>query len=176
MKLSKNKENIIISNLKQTEIFALLKFQIPGIIKFSDAAGYPKEELDLTLTERVFENNVQMITVNEEVISYQSLIKQIQTSMSAGLTYSLWILKPIFAKNEPLLALATSIREEIIESCVYINYDREVFGIINKPLKNGDSDKMYYFEINNSILAFVKDGPVIIQDNPSINSIEDVIC
>ena len=69
-----------------------------------------------------------------------------------------------------------TINPDILESCIYIDYNDNVFEIINKKLSNGDSDKMYYFELNDTILGFSEQGPHLITDNESINSIVDVIC
>lgn len=175
MKLSKTKKGILISALKQKELFALLKCQIAFDFIFTNSDGVELEELRLVITDRTIESNLQVITSNGAIISYKGLLDEISENAAIGLHLSILMKTDTFRKNEPLIALSANIKDAVVESCVSIAYDKEIYTITNKPFRNGDSDKLIYFEANDSILAFVEDGPVILT-NPKINSINDVIC
>lgn len=178
MKIVKSKKDnvLLISALKKTELFALLKCQIPCTLRFTDTNGVFVDAESIELGLRGFNGSKQVISVNETEIHYSQLITMISERLTSGLVLIVSMEIDVFKNKEPLIVLLSNLKDNVVESCLFINYDKEVFEIQNRPFKNGDSDKLFFFEANNSLLAFTENGPVLITDNNNINSIEDVIC
>lgn len=176
MKITKKGGDILISELKTNEIFTFLKCQIPAKIVFSDNGNIVEE---ISLINRDFINNKYSIEIDindkSQILSYNELLKIISNIMSNGYSLNILVNINIFKEKEPLIMIIENIREDVSNSCVYIDYSNNTFEIKNKPFKNGDSDKMYYFELNDTLLAFSEDGPILMTDNPKINSIDDII-
>lgn len=176
MDYSKNDGNRILSNLRQREIYGLLKCQIPMTLKFTRKNKFEV----INLGQRTLVDNIQMIEVSddshhaEEMIQYADLISRIQKKMKFG-ELTIEIALSISTQKESLIVIAGNIKTKLIDSCVYIDYDDGLFSLINKPLKNGISDKLYFFEKNSSILFFGENGPKILYDSP-YNNVEDLLC
>jgi hypothetical protein len=176
MKITKKSGKITITNLKQKEVIGMLKCQMPFDIIFTDLEGAIVPELIIQLGERLVADNKQKVWVGSDSIGYDEIIKQISINLSDGLLLGFMFDLNTFTENKPLIAIAGSLKDTVVESSIFISYAKGVFLVCNRPFKNGDSDKLYFYEDNNSILAFVEDGPVLISGNPNINSVEDVLC
>lgn len=178
MKITKKGGNILISELKTKEIFTFLKCQIPAKIVFSDNNGNIIDQ-EISLINRDFINNSYVIEIDingkSQILSYGELLKIISNIMVNEYSPDIMITVNDFKEKEPLIMMIENIRDEITSSCIYIDYNNNTFEIKNKPFKNGDSDKMFYFELNDTLLAFSEDGPILMTDNPKINSIDDII-
>ena len=175
MKINKKSGDILLTQLNQKEVFALLKCQISMHIVFMDSNYNYSTDKTLSVGERLFDAGIQKVLVNDEGISYKVLIKQISDNMHA-LTLGILFRYADFKANEPLIAIAGSLKDDIVDSCVYIEYDKEVFKVVNRTFPNGDSDSLYFYETNNSLLAFIEKGPVLISDSPHISSVSDILC
>lgn len=179
MKYNKIKNNILLTEINQRELFALLKSQIECDLIFTNS-----EELivyQLNLKQRKVVNKTQTVDVEFQDgkimnIAYPTLFQYIKEGYEIG-NLSIEIKQKVFQEKESLIAILDSIKSEFVESCVFIDYLKKynMFSVIFKDLSNGFSDKLYYFEDNNSMLIFGKNGPTIIIED-SINSVEDVIC
>jgi hypothetical protein len=175
MKISKKSGDILVTQLQQKEVFALLKCQIPMSLVFLDSNYTFADDKTLSLGERVFDDGTQKIMVNDEAMTYKALIEKIGNNMHA-LSLGIFFLLNDFRMNEPLIAIASTLKKDIVDSAVYIAYDKECFMVVNRPFANGDHDLLYYWETNNSVLAFIENGPVLITDNPHISSVSDILC
>lgn len=178
MKISKKGAYILISELKVNELFAFLKCQVQAKLVFINEAGQRADE-DIVLISRDFLNNKHTIEVDidgrSQIFGYDELLNKISEIISTGFPLNIMILVEDFKKKEPLIMLIDNIKTDIIGSCIYLDYDNNTFEIKNKNFKNGDSDVLYYFELNDTILAFSETGPVLITDNDKINSITDLV-
>jgi hypothetical protein len=175
MKISKKSGDIVLTKLNQNEVYGLLKCQVPMHLVFMDENNNFFEEKTMTLSERLFDGE-QRITVNGEHWEYKALITEIGQIMHSGLYLGVLMTMQDFKDNEPLIALVGSLKAEVVNSCVYIQYGKDVYCVVNRPFANGDHDKLLYYAGNDSILAFVEKGPVLIADNPHVTSVEDVLC
>ena len=177
MDYSKNDGKRILSNLRQREIYGLLKCQIPMTLKFTKKTT--KFEI-INLGLRTVVDNIQMIEVSDEshhaekTIQYADLISMIQKKTQIGVL-TVEIELETSRLKEALIVIAGNIKSGIIDSCVFLDYNDGVFSLINKPLAGGISDKLYFFEQNSSILFFGENGPKILYDSPYHN-VEDLLC
>jgi hypothetical protein len=175
-KFIKKTKNIEIVDLSKEELFAFLKLNVPGIITFSK----DNKVIDyITVTERLNSGQTNFISIKtiteKKVIDYGTLINMITEKSQLGIL-SVLIENKTFKEKEPLLLMIDKLNEKLINSVVYIDYDKQsqVYSIINKDLKSGVSDKLYYYETNDSILVFGEEGPKLIYG--ATTSIEDIIC
>lgn len=180
MKYSQKDKYVLIDEINHQGIFAFLKMQLICKIRFIDSSGKANEEQSIDLINRTVTGDTKMIEViyqkTKRTIDYDSLLKMISETMSEGYIIQLAILKDIFTTNEPLIVLAEDIKQSIINSCICLAYKDGRFAIINNRFADGTADELYFYEDNNSILAFSKKGPKLIIDNHNLSSIEDVIC
>ncbi len=169
-----NVMNII--DLQDAEVIALLKINVNCTLEFGNTENY------IQLYDRLEKNGINFIEIvgsdnpkERKIIGYDVLIGMITKNLSEGVL-KVVIDKWNFQAKEPLLLMLNDLKSDIIYSCMMLDYDLQnhVFSIINKKLPDGCSDKLYYFEDNQSILAFTKDGPMIIYGK--ISSVEDLIC
>ena len=176
MNFEKIKDNKLeITNLTQNEILALIKSQIDCSFNFITSEGEILKTIELE--ERLLKGNTQMITISVddkkfELTSYSNLINEIKD----GYTYGILVVHinvDIFKSKEPLIMILDQIKSKIIESCVYIDYNKNKFDIIFKP-QNGLANKIHFFEDNNSVLIFNSEGPNLVKTN-KIKSIEDIL-
>jgi len=173
-KFVKNGAFVNIVELKDNEILALLKINIPCRFNFGDTGK------SIDLFNRLENNGINFISVifndgENEVIGYDILIAMITSNLADG-PLTVVMKKQDFQLKEPLLLMLGDLKKELIGSCMMIDYNLQnhVYSIINKKTSEGLSDKLYYFEDNNSILAFTKDGPVLLYGQTQ--SIEELIC
>lgn len=178
MKIDKKGGHILLSGIKSEELFAFLKFQVPATIVFIDKNGN-RADNDILLFTRDCISGTKLIEIEidgiSDMIEYSELLNKISEVHSTGYIPCIMITIDVFKEKEPLIMLMETINHDYATNCVYIDYYNNVFEVVNKPFSNGDPDKLYYFELNDTILGFSKDGPILITDNPGINSIDDVI-
>ena len=180
MKTEKKDSHFVLSELKTFEILAFLKMQVPAKIVFEDKNNI-RVNSEFILVERSLVNNKQIIEVDIDTISNQLEYSELLSLLSENMVgVKLLVLIPIsiYSEKEELINLISKLKEDIVNSCVYLDYDKKnkIFEVKNKPFINGDSDKLFYFELNDTILGFSEDGPILITDSVNVNSIEDVIC
>jgi hypothetical protein len=174
-KFVKNGGSINIIDLEENEILAMLKINIECTLEFG------KSEIFIKLFERLEQNQINYIEISTnidkipQIIGYDILLGMINQNLAEGVLFITIDLKK-FQLKEPLILLIGELKRELINACMLLDYNLQnhVFSIINKKLKGGLSDKMYYFEDNNSILAFTKDGPLLLYGQTQ--SIEELIC
>jgi hypothetical protein len=175
MKIAKKSGNVVLTHLTQNEVYGLLKCQIPIHLIFMDLNGTFVQEKTMSLSDRLFDG-VQKILVNEEEWEYKALIAEIGQVMHSGLSLGVMLTIQDFKDHEPLISIVGSLKQDVVNSAVRIEYGKEVFCVTNRPFANGDSDKLFYYAGNDSILAFVEEGPVLITDNVHVTSVQDVLC
>ena len=174
MEITKRGGHILLSELLSNELFAFLKSQIQAKIIFIDSFGQRADE-DIVLINRNFEGIEVDINEKSQIFSHNELISKISEILQNNYRLEIMLTVDDFKSKEPLIHILSNIRKEIVNSCLYLDYVDNTFIIKNKDFKNGDSDVLYYFELNDTILAFSENGPTLITDNPGINSIEDLI-
>ena len=176
MKFDKKGSSILLSGMKSEELFAFLKFQIPAKLVFLDSEENINQEISLFsrdyFTEKVIEIEIEG---QSDIINYKELLEKISEFMFDGSVGCTMIDVAIFKQKEPLIHLMQTINQGFITNCVSIDYFDNIFEIVNVPFPNNDPDKLYYFELNDTILGFSKDGPILITDNTSITSIQDIV-
>ena len=176
-KFNKKPKNIEISQLSDNELIAILKINIECAITFEKSG----QTLEYILLQRRFEKSgINLIEIStlldkNKIVGYDELLDMISKNMELGVV-TVQIENQLFQEKEPLLLMLNDLKPEIINSCVFIDYDnkKHIYSIINKKSKAGFSDKIYYFEDNDSILAFTDDGPALIYGKTQ--SVEDLIC
>ena len=175
-KFIKNSKTIEIVDLSEKELVSILKININCALTFTKQG---KMISYIILGERSEDNGINMINIStllekNSVINYDELFKLISSDLKLG-TLSVKIENEAFREKEPLILLVDDLKDSLTHSCVYIDYDmkKHMFTVMNKNNK-GLSDKLYYFEDNNSILAFGQEGPMFIFGKTQ--SVEDLIC
>ncbi len=171
----KNGQYVEIHKLKSHEIIALMKINVRCQIKFVGT------EIFIALGERIAKNNINYISISTDVdktpmiVDYNQLIEMINGFTAKGVLIAS-IERAEFKLKEPLLLMLETLKQSIIDSCMMIDYNfkEHFYSIIYRKLPNGCSDKLYYFEDNNSILAFSDVGPSLIIGESS--SVEELIC
>ena len=175
MILTKKGTAYIFTDFNTKELLTILKMQVNFALVFTkpdDSKRY------VYLSERTIENGVQCITAsvdkkNTYTMQYNELLSTISELMKAA-QFSIEISSSEYQKSAPMLTLIPDVNMDLVDNCVALTYDDGVYGLLNPPV-NRKSNKIYYFELNNSILAFSKDGPsLFISDK--ISNIEDLWC
>ena len=170
---TKKGSNIIVSELSKNEIMALLKANIACKMIFS----LNNTVMDtIELSERFYKGNLNFVIGSEngksQVFKYDKLIEIIAEKLSVCLL-TVEVEATEFDKKEPLFFMLDKIKPVIIETCVYFDYQDSVYSIINRPINNV-SNKLYYFELNNSVLLFSESGPKLIYGK--FADVEEVFC
>ncbi len=176
-KFNKKQKNIEISELNDRELISILKINIPCSLTF-EKSGNTISYIDLE--KRLEKNGVTSIQVStlmekNEIINYEELFEMISENVKLGIL-TVQIDNDVFQEKEPLLLMLSDLKPEIVNSCVFIDYDlkKHLYSVINKKSKEGLNDKLYYFEDNDSILAITDNGPVLLYGKTQ--SVEDLIC
>jgi hypothetical protein len=176
-KFNKKPNNIEISELKDNELIAILKINIPCTLVFEKSGTIISYIILNRRLERSGKNLIEISTLleNNSIIGYDELFELISDNMKTGIL-SVQVDNSVFQEKESLLLMLSDLKTEIIQSCIYIDYDpkKHIYIIINKKSKEGLSDKLYYFEDNDSILALTDNGPILIYGK--CQSVEDLIC
>lgn len=170
-----NKNGIIeISKLTENELLAFIKSQIKLTLHFSEDSYINLFERTINMGEKCININSDSI-VNVFEIGYDELLELINEKIVKN-PVVIHIEKEIFKDKEPLIVILDNIKETIVDSCVFIDYNfkNQIFSVEYKPFTTG-SNKLYFFEFDNSILIFSNNGPKIIESS-KINSIEDIFC
>lgn len=176
MNFSRTKTYVEVSNLTTKELFGFFKCKIEAKITFvSDG-----EEVDhIVLGERSHSGNTNMISIkelgrSENTVNYTNLIALIKEKSKLGVMVIRVDIQE-FKNKESLIVLISDLRRAFIDNCIEISYSNKVYTVINPPAPTGESDKLHYFELNNSLLLFGKTvGPKLIYNK--FNSVEEVLC
>ena len=176
-KFNKKPKNIEISGLNDNELIAILKINIPCTLTF-ESSGQIISSIELKRRlSKIDKNYIEISTLLEgtNVVGYDELFKLITEDLKLGIL-SVQIENNIFKEKESLLLMLSDLKPEIINSCVFLDYDSKshIYSIINPKSKKGLSAKIYYFDDNDSILAFDDEGPTLIYGKTQ--SVEDLIC
>jgi len=176
-KFNKKQNNIEISGLNDNELIAILKINIPCTLTF-EKSGQIISSIDLKRRlSKSDKNYIEISTLLEgnNIVGYDELFGLITEDLKLGIL-TVQIENNIFQEKESLLLMLSDLKPEIINSCVYLDYDpkKHIYSIINKKSSKGLSSKIYYFEDNDSILAFDDNGPSLIYGKTQ--SVEDLIC
>lgn len=172
----KDGKTIRLNGLQSSEFFALLKIQIPLLLVFLNPKNNKFITDKFSIGDRIALNNEPAIIVNKKKVSYKTLLKEISNLQSEGFQLMVEMSITDFKNKTPLINLIDEIKEEVIESCVKLDYEDGMFSIIYKDLPDGKHARIYYFEETNSVLGFSDQGPILVVDTTKINSIEDLIC
>ncbi|MCK9416603.1 hypothetical protein M0Q97_08110 [Candidatus Dojkabacteria bacterium] len=178
MEYTKTPKTIILSDINHKELFGIIKSQINCKLNFikNDNILYSIKLLKRTINGTMQTIEIETLESPKQIVAYSTLMNLITENQQIGIL-TIEIDKQTFKDKEPLIVISDSIKSEIIESCIYMDYEPKVglFSVINRNLNNGFSDKLYFFENNNTILFFGKEGPNLVY-NEKITSIEDLIC
>lgn len=175
-KFRKKGSEVIISDFNERELYEMLKFDIPLRLSFINEESI--EINYINVGERSFDGHQNIVEVQSEEetgqISYARLIGLLTKYYAFGVLYIV-IDKYAFEAKEGLFVLLGKLNEELINSCIKLSYDNknEYYSVINRPGDLGESNKLYYFELNDSVLFFGKEGPQLITGR--YNSVTDVL-
>lgn len=179
MDIFKKAGKIYLTSLKFEELLTLLKIQINCELIFSQTGQSIDPTLTITLGERLVVGNIQQISYSigsqNFVDTYDSLLSKISVNTKIY-NLSATLDQNDFRLQESLIRLIPDINSSITNDCVYISFANEIYTICYKKFANGDSNILYYFEVNNTLLAFTEEGPVLYTENPNMNNITDIIC
>lgn len=179
MDYGKRDKYIVLSGLNPAEFFCMLKTQINCTLVFTDNTG-KREFIDLST--RTVENNEQVVMCayaidgnksTKSTAKYSEIIELVK-ELQATKKFSIEILKADFQKKESIIALWGQMNTDVIENCIYVDYDAELamFALVNKP-KNRKPEELYFFEDTEELLVFSKDGPKIYK---KFTNVEDILC
>lgn len=176
-KYLKNNVGVVLSEITDRELLALFKIQVNCRIFFTNSSEEEIDEIFLGLREETVGKAIIQMTYQSHVqhVGYDKLIELINANRKLGGKLHIEIEKSNFKEQEPLLLILDQIKEEIVKSCVSISYNLKdkIYSIIYLR-KNKINEKIFYFEDNDSILAFTENGPQI--HGGKTSSIEDIIC
>jgi hypothetical protein len=180
-KFLKTKEYIEIPNPTKKELFAIFKMNILQCnLVFREPTGKNDGDIIYTivLDERSYKGKTNIIKVSYNFsplhfVNYDDLIKNV-TEMSQKGILSIQIPIDIFKEKEPLIILLEDFNQTIVENCVFADYYDSKFLIENRPGPKGERDALYYFELNDSVLAFTTKGPKLIYGR--FSSVEEIFC
>lgn len=180
IEINKTKDGVeitnIISNNSTNALLALMKIKCNITLLFKRNFEIISQ---ITLKERLSKNNKLFISIildgKQQIISYEDLFGIIKEKLKIGII-SVIIDKKDYIQKEPLFLMVDNFNPKLIASCVLLDYDikNKVYLLLNRPSKEGLSDKLYYYEENNSILGFSDNGPVLIYGKTT--SVEDIFC
>lgn len=177
MNFSRAKTYVEMSNLTAKELFGFFKCKIEAKISFLSADG---EEVDhIILGERSHAGNTNVISIKELgrssiTLNYADLIALVKEKSKTGVMVIRVDVRE-FKDKESLIILISDLRRAFIDNCIEISYNKKVYTVINPPASTGESDKLYYFELNDSVLLFGKTvGPKLIYNK--FSSVEEVLC
>lgn len=181
MKLKNGKNGTIIAHdLTKEELYNLLKVQIKMRFVFVSPQDESIPLGFIYLLDRVVENNVQQITISEEsngkkqeIVGYSTVLSKIEQLLQVGVPTVVFESK-FLKKKLPLVEIVGDIKEEIINGCVFIDYNDGMFSIVNKP-QNKQPNSMYYWEETGSVFIFGPSGPKLLFTS-KFDSIEELIC
>lgn len=179
MDYGKRDKYIVLSGLSSKEFFHMLKTQINCTLVFTDRN---KKRETIVLTDRVVHHNVQKIvaefkfdnyTVPAGNTSYEKLIEFVREEQATK-AMTIEILRTDFQNKESIISLWGNLNSDVVENCVFIDYDNEVnmFSLINKD-KAKKPERLYYFEDTEELLVFSKDGPKLYK---KFTNVEDILC
>jgi len=72
-----------------------------------------------------------------------------------------------FKRFEELIVLIPKMSEKVIRSCKTLDFYNNIFIVEYEPFPNGGSNKLYYFEDNDTFMFFDENGPNIKIDTKS---------
>lgn len=173
----------IVKNLTPDILFELFKFQIPISIIFVDEENNENIDYRIKIESRVFdkgENKPLVLIGNGTSLfkdSYDRLLTSIDMKVNEGYKYGVFASVQDLTTKKNLIKLLGKINKDLISMCTFIDYNFKdnYFELRNQPLKDGNSDVIYYFEKDNSILQFDDEGPSLFM-SPSVNNITDILC
>lgn len=175
------KLQVITAKLTDKKIFELFKIRMPIHILFVETETNEINH-DYTIKIHDRENkdqkNYPVIKRGEMLLAddYNRLITVIDMHVREGYSYQFLADQKDITDKKPLLELLDNIDKEVIETCVYLDYDaKEKFFEIRYPkLANKNSDVLYFFPVDKSILQFSDAGPELFL-SPNVNNISDIL-
>lgn len=185
MQITKSGQKIILKDLKFIEILSLLKIQTPLDILFAGV----NSEINHGLTIRLGYRKITKVTATTSILgengnetttsTIEEIIEDIAKYIKEfDVVVAIQLDQKDFKINEELISYVGKYNEELIKSCSFITYTEteDCYMICYPQLKNGDSNILYFYASNNSMLSFGKDGPRLYTDNEKISSITDILC
>lgn len=181
MKFKRNKGNTITAyNLTSKEIYNLLKLQIDMNFIFVTPVDNQTPVGSFWLFDRVVESNTQCVYFSEKldgsrskIVSYEEVVNKLHEFLETSVCTVVFNTID-FKQKLSLLEIVGSIKEDIINGCVFIDYNEGVFSVKNKS-NNGLPNELYYWEDTGSLFIFTESGPRTLFES-NFNSIEEVIC
>lgn len=146
MKISKHNGKVKFTEYTPKELTGLLKLQASVEIILLNGevlnVGRKNEQGDIIDT-----NDKVIMTFSDLIIKLNSGIEHVLITVTD------------FRLSEQLIMNLDKCDSKKITSCSFIDYYNNIFMIAFKPEPNGASNKMYYFEDDNTFLFFDKNGP-----------------
>ena len=173
---------VITSKLTNKKIFELFKINIPiSIIFVNNEDNQINHDYTINIFQRANKNgkNYPIIKRKNNLFNddYDRIITMIDMHVNEGYSYQFLADEKDIHTKKPLLELLGNIDEDLISSCIYIdyNYKEKYFELRYPNLPSGNSDVLYFFPSDKSILQFSDTGPELFL-SPSVNNITDILC
>lgn len=172
---------IITEQLNSRKIKELFKFKMDIYIIFVDSeSGEINGDYTIKIVDRIF-NGTDNVPVIERKIgkvkdSYENIMTLINMRINEGYEYQILAEQTDIHLYKPLLEFLGKIDEELISSVIYIDYNHEnqYYEIRNAPDENGNTDAIYFFTKDKSLLIFDENGPKLGYDS-GITNISDIL-
>lgn len=184
MKLTNYKgSKLIAKEIEPIDILKIVKVDIPVTLSFLDFDGKLIASEDIKLTTRLGGKEPHIMVESKErkqpsFVTFDTLAILINNRQEEGLLIAAVYEKSDVAENSALMTILPYIQQEVIMSATHIQLDKSLdkFIVNYQDFKNGASNKLLYYNENNSILMFTEAGPNLVTDEPGIQSIRDLIC
>ena len=184
MKIRKQGSQLHISEVSPVDLARLIKCAIPMVLTFPTVDGILKDSNNIELLDRSSVKPETAITIKSKerkslsAISLDTLVLYINDRKSEGLLTEAFIEIRNAENYGPLIEILPDLNEKLVLECAYIDYNLEVnrFTVAYFDFKNKTSNKVHYYEDNNSMLTFTEAGPAVITDNPGVTSVRELIC
>lgn len=170
---------IITEKLNTRKIKELLKFKMVIYMVFVDTAGEMNHDYTIKIVDRVF-NGTDNVPVIERKTgqfkdTYDNIITLINMRINEGYEYQILAEASDIHQYKPLLEFLGLIDEELVESVTFIDYNylNKYYEIRNAPDAQGNTDAIYFFTKDKSLLVFDENGPKLGYDS-GITNISDI--
>lgn len=185
MKIRKQGSQLHISEVSPVDLARLIKCAIPLTLTFPTVDGTSNNSVNnIELFDRTSTKPETAITIKSKerkslsAISLDNLVLYINDRKSEGLLTEAFIEIRNAENYGPLIEVLPDLNEKLVLECAYIDYNLESnrFTVAYFDFKNKTSNKVHYYEDNNSMLTFTEAGPAVITDNPGVTSVRELIC
>lgn len=176
------KGTVVGYDLTSTEIKNLLKAQIKMRFIFLSPQDETIQTDTLYLLDRIVDGNIQKINISDvsfatdkeiKESTYSEVLKILQEKLANNIVNVVFSRETLM-KKKPLIDIIGDIKPEIINGCVYVDYDNGMFTLMNKS-KNNLPNCMYYWEETGSMFIFTEEKPILMYQS-KFDNIEEILC